>query len=149
MKQKKTTLLSVNHLSVAFPTSAGGEKTVVDRISFSLKEGEILGIAGESGSGKSMTALAVMGLLPESARRRCESIVFDGVQLCGDAAMSGEQAKTEREKKKKEEQLRQELSGSKMTMIFQEPLTSLNPVLTIKKQMEEPLLLHKLCRTTL
>ena len=142
MKQKKTTLLSVNHLSVAFTTSAGGEKTVVDRISFSLKEGEILGIAGESGSGKSMTALAVMGLLPESARRRCESIVFDGVQLCGDAAMSGEQAKTEREKKKKEEQLRQELSGSKMTMIFQEPLTSLNPVLTIKKQMEEPLLLH-------
>ena len=106
MEQKKTTLLSVNHLSVAFPTSAGGEKTVVDRISFSLKEGEILGIAGESGSGKSMSALAVMGLLPESARRRCESIVFDGVQLCGDSVAEGESEKTGKNKKKQEEPFR-------------------------------------------
>lgn len=121
-------LLRVEDLSVAFARPAEGEKTVVDRISFSLQEGEILGIAGESGSGKSMTALALMGLLPEGARRSCTGIFFDGKQLCAE--------------KKEEERLRQALSGSEMAMIFQEPLTSLNPVMTIKKQMEEPLLLH-------
>lgn len=138
-KMKNRALLSVKHLSVSFPKPSGGEKTVVDDISFSLKKGEILGIAGESGSGKSMTALAVMGLLPSSAKRCCESVVFDGVALCGD--MPG-QKKAGAKGKRQEEKLRQELSGNKMTMIFQEPLTSLNPVLTIKKQMEEPLLLH-------
>lgn len=122
-------LLRVENLSVAFPRSAAGHKTVVDGISFSLAEGEILGIAGESGSGKSMTALAVMGLLPENAKREADGLFFDGTNLCGST-------------KKKEEELRLALSGSKMTMIFQEPLTSLNPVLTVQKQMEEPLLLH-------
>lgn len=126
-------LLRVEELRVSFPYYAGGEKTVVDGISFSLNEGEILGIAGESGSGKSMTALSVMGILPEGAKRVCKGIFFDGKNLCtGD-----------KKKKKEEEKLRQELSGREITMIFQEPLTSLNPVLTIKKQMEEPLLLHR------
>ncbi|MDD5900303.1 MAG: ABC transporter ATP-binding protein [Lachnospiraceae bacterium] len=134
-------LLRVEDLSVAFPLQAGGEKTVVKHVSFSLKEGEVLGIAGESGSGKSMTALAVMGLLPENAIRRCGSIRFDGQMLCKDAETK-RSFKTVRAEKQAEERVRQELSGSKMTMIFQEPLTSLNPVMTIKKQMEEPLLLH-------
>ncbi len=122
-------LLRVEELSVAFCDARNTEKTVVDKVSFSLAEGEILGIAGESGSGKSMTALAVMGLLPESAGRSCKGIFFDGKNLLGE--------------KRKEEKLRQELSGKEAAMIFQEPLTSLNPVLTIKKQMEEPLLLHR------
>ena len=75
-------LLRVEDLSVAFPHPAGDEKKVVKNVSFSLKEGEILGIAGESGSGKSMTALAVMGLLPENAIRRCGRICFDGQTIC-------------------------------------------------------------------
>lgn len=125
-------LLCVEQLTVSFPHFAGGIKTVVDGISFSVKEGEILGIAGESGSGKSMTALAVMGLLPEGARCSCSKLSFDGKDL----------SPKEKKEKKEKEKLRQELSGREIAMIFQEPLTSLNPVLTIKKQMEEPLVLH-------
>lgn len=126
-------LLCVEGLTVAFRRADGGEKTVVNDVSFSLKEGEILGIAGESGSGKSMTALAIMGLLPVGARRGFRELSFDGKRLCA----------RQKKEKKQEERLRQELSGKEIAMIFQEPLTSLNPVLTIKKQMEEPLLLHR------
>lgn len=131
-------LLRVEGLTVAFRRADGGEKTVVNDISFSLKEGEVLGIAGESGSGKSMTALAVMGLLPEGARRGFRELFFDGKRLCAE----------QKREKKQEEKLRQELSGKEIAMIFQEPLTSLNPVLTIKKQMEEPLLLHRTLSAT-
>lgn len=131
-------LLRVKGLTVAFRRADGGEKTVVNDISFSLKEGEVLGIAGESGSGKSMTALAVMGLLPEGARRGFRELSFDGKRLCAE----------QKREKKQEEKLRQELSGKEIAMIFQEPLTSLNPVLTIKKQMEEPLLLHRTLSAT-
>lgn len=131
-------LLSVKDLCVSFRREKKADKVAVNRISFSVKEGEILGIAGESGSGKSMTALAVMGLLPGDARCSCESIVFDGRKLRG-SGTGGREGKVE---KREEELLRQQLSGCEMAMIFQEPLTSLNPVLTIKTQMEEPLLLH-------
>lgn len=131
-------LLRVEGLTVAFRRAGGGEKTVVNDISFSLREGEILGIAGESGSGKSMTALAIMGLLPEGARRGFRELSFDGKRLCAE----------QKREKKQEEKLRQELSGKEIAMIFQEPLTSLNPVLTIKKQMEEPLLLHRTLSAT-
>lgn len=134
----KPELLRVEGLTVAFRRADGGEKTVVNDISFSLREGEILGIAGESGSGKSMTALAVMGLLPEGARRGFRELSFDGKRLCAE----------QKREKKQEEKLRQELSGKEIAMIFQEPLTSLNPVLTIKKQMEEPLLLHRTLSAT-
>lgn len=128
----KRELLRVEKLSVAFPGASGNHRTVVDGISFSLAEGEILGIAGESGSGKSMTALAVMGLLPENAKREADGIFFGGINLCG----------VGKREKKRVEATRQSLSGKEIAMIFQEPLTSLNPVLTVKKQMEEPLLLH-------
>jgi len=128
---KEQPLLAVENLSVSFFV-AGLQKRVTEGVSFSLKEGEILGIAGESGSGKSMTALAVMGLLPAEAVRECTDISFGGKSLC----YSGKKGK------KKEEKARQALSGKEMAMIFQEPLTSLNPVLTIGRQMEEPLLLH-------
>ena len=131
-------LLTVKNLSVAFPRPGRGDKTVVNKVSFSLKEGEILGIAGESGSGKSMTALAVMGLLPENAKRSREAMLFDGKSLC----VTGKGKTGARKAKKQEELLRQALSGKEMAMIFQEPLTSLNPVQTIGTQMEEPLLLH-------
>lgn len=128
-KNSAKTLLTVRDLSIAFPRPDRTEKTVVDKISFTLAEGEILGVAGESGSGKSMTALAVMGLLPENAKREVAELTFSGKSLVF-------------ANKKEEEQVRRSLSGSEMSMIFQEPLTSLNPVQTIGKQMEEPLLLH-------
>ena len=131
-------LLTVENLWVAFPKHGRGDKTVVNNVSFSLREGEILGIAGESGSGKSMTALAVMGLLPEATKRSCDAMVFDGKSLC--EAKAGR--KESRKEKQQEEELRKTLSGKEMAMIFQEPLTSLNPVQTIGTQMEEPLLLH-------
>ncbi len=135
---KACALLTVKDLSVAFPHHGRGDKTVVKKVSFDLAEGEILGIAGESGSGKSMTALTVMGLLPENAKRSCEAMLFDGKPLCAPGI-----GKTgARKAKKQEEQLRLALSGKEMAMIFQEPLTSLNPVQTIGTQMEEPLLLH-------
>lgn len=139
-KEEKN-LLRVERLCVAFPGKDGKKKEVVKGVSFSLREGEILGIAGESGSGKSMTALAIMGLLPENATRSCDGIYFDRQTLCG-GKENNKKFRGNRTEKQREEKVRQELSGSKMTMIFQEPLTSLNPVLTIKKQMEEPLLLH-------
>jgi len=135
---KECALLSVRELSVAFPRYGRGDKTVVKKVSFDLSEGEILGIAGESGSGKSMTALAVMGLLPENAKRSCEAMLFGGKSLC----VQGTGKIGARKAKKEEEELRLGLSGKEMTMIFQEPLTSLNPVQTIGTQMEEPLLLH-------
>ena len=135
---KARVLLSVRELSVAFPRHGRGDKTVVKKVSFQLAESEILGIAGESGSGKSMTALAVMGLLPENAKRSCEAMLFDGKSLCTPVVgRFGARAA-----KKQEETLRLGLSGKEMAMIFQEPLTSLNPVQTIGTQMEEPLLLH-------
>ncbi|MBR6537019.1 MAG: ABC transporter ATP-binding protein [Lachnospiraceae bacterium] len=134
---KDRALLTVKDLSVAFLRYGRGDKTVVKKVSFQLAEGEILGIAGESGSGKSMTALAVMGLLPENAKRTCEAMLFDGMSLCVPATK-----RTARKAKKQEEALRLGLSGKEMAMIFQEPLTSLNPVQTIGTQMEEPLLLH-------
>ena len=131
-------LLTVENLRIAFPRHGRGDKTVVNNVSFSLREGEILGIAGESGSGKSMTALAVMGLLPEAAKRSCDVMMFRGKSLCG--AKTGK--KESRKVKQQEEELRKTLSGKEMAMIFQEPLTSLNPLQTIGTQMEEPLLLH-------
>ncbi len=131
-------LLTVENLRIAFPRTGRGDKTVVNNVSFSLRKGEILGIAGESGSGKSMTALAVMGLLPEAAKRSCDVMTFDGKTLC--RPFSGK--KESRKAKQQEETLRKTLSGKEMAMIFQEPLTSLNPLQTIGTQMEEPLLLH-------
>lgn len=131
-------LLAVENLRVAFPRHGRGDKTVVNNVSFSLREGEILGIAGESGSGKSMTALAVMGLLPEAAKCSCDVMMFHGKSLRGTASGKKESRKT----KQQEEELRKTLSGKEMAMIFQEPLTSLNPLQTIGTQMEEPLLLH-------
>lgn len=116
-------LLEVKHLSVAFAED-GQERNVVDDLSFSVEEGEILGVVGESGSGKSMTALAVMGILPEDTRVS-GSIFFQGQELT---------AMTEEEKNR--------LRGNGMAMVFQEPMTSLNPVLKVGRQVGESLVVH-------
>ncbi|MCD8327092.1 MAG: ABC transporter ATP-binding protein [Lachnospiraceae bacterium] len=123
-------LFDIEHLSIAFPEEIKGTRklamqTVVNDISFSIEEGEILGIVGESGAGKSMTALAAMGLLSSEARVMGGSIRFEGREIL---SMS------------EEEQSR--IRGNDISMIFQEPMTSLNPVMKIGTQVGETLKLH-------
>ena len=118
-------LFSVTNLSVAFPEEKGLH-TVVNDISFEMEPGQILGVVGESGSGKSMTALAAMGLLKEDAQIMGGSICLDGQEIL---------------QLDQKEHCR--LRGCQMSMIFQEPMTSLNPVMKIGKQVGESLLLHK------
>ncbi|MCR8845576.1 ABC transporter ATP-binding protein [Paenibacillus sp. SC116] len=118
-------LLQVNHLQVHFPT-AGGTVTAVDDISFQVKAGETVCIVGESGCGKSVTALALMGLLAES----------EGCQVKGDIVLADQSLNT-----LTKQQLRR-LRGNQMSMIFQEPMSSFNPVLTIGRQLMEPLQEH-------
>jgi peptide/nickel transport system ATP-binding protein/oligopeptide transport system ATP-binding protein len=119
-------LLSVTNLTTAFATSRG-EIAAVDDVSFSLDEGEILGIVGESGSGKSVTALTIMGLLPyPAARIAAGEVRFAGAALTGlsDARM-------------------QRIRGPGIAMVFQEPMTSLNPVFTIGEQVIETIRAHE------
>ncbi|MBZ9754857.1 ABC transporter ATP-binding protein [Mesorhizobium sp. ESP6-5] len=119
-------LLSVQDLSVAF-SQGGGQSVAVDHISFDIARGETVALVGESGSGKSVSALSVLKLLPyPSASHPSGKILFQGADLL---AMS-------------EKQLRQ-VRGNKITMIFQEPMTSLNPLHTIEHQVVEILKLHQ------
>ncbi|BCJ96449.1 ABC transporter ATP-binding protein [Anaerocolumna cellulosilytica] len=125
MQEKEDILVKVEGLTLGFPVRRE-KNTVIDGITFSLKHGEILGLVGESGSGKTMTALAIAGLLPESAKVFGGKLMFLGKNLLS----------------LKKQELRQ-LKGKEMSMIFQEPMTSLNPVMTIGFQIEEMLLLHE------
>jgi len=117
-------LLDVADLAVDLMTASGPER-VVHGAAFSLDEGESLGVVGESGSGKTMTALALMGLLPQNARVM-GSIRFEGRELVGLG----------------EESLRA-LRGDRMAMVFQEPMTALNPLHRVGAQVAEPLVLHR------
>ncbi|MER8575152.1 ABC transporter ATP-binding protein [Mesorhizobium sp. M1338] len=119
-------LLSVRDLSVTF-AQGGQQSMAVDHISFDIAKGETVALVGESGSGKSVSALSVLKLLPyPSASHPSGKILFQGADLL---AMS-------------EKQLRQ-VRGNKITMIFQEPMTSLNPLHTIEQQIVEILKLHQ------
>ena len=118
-------LLDVRNLSVQFTTRAG-TVTVLDDISFTLERGERISFVGESGCGKSMTALALMGLLPAMGRVSDGQILFKGEDLTAASAA----------------RLRR-LRGNEVSMIFQEPMTSLNPVFTIGQQIVEVLCLHR------
>jgi oligopeptide/dipeptide ABC transporter ATP-binding protein len=117
-------LLSVEDLRVHFWTG-GGTVHAVNGISFDIGPGETLGIVGESGCGKSVTALALLGLLPRAGRVRSGSAHFDGRDLL----------------QLKQRALRR-VRGRQIAMIFQDPMTSLNPVLTIGRQIREPLETH-------
>src|SRR5260370_29987456 len=116
--------LQVDALEVEFPTKEGTVHAVRG-IDFSIAPGEVLGIVGESGSGKSVTALPTMGLLPKSAVVR-GSIRFQGRAILG----------------LKEKQLTK-VRGTGIAMIFQDPMTSLNPVYTIGWQITEAILAHQ------
>ena len=116
-------LLSICDLSIAFGHGAR-EVLAVDRVSFDIRKGETMALVGESGSGKSITALSVMKLLPyPAAHHPSGSIKFQGRELL---TMS-------------EQQIR-EVRGNDITIIFQEPMTSLNPLHTIEKQIREILI---------
>ena len=118
-------LLSVKNLTVQF-----GKKrkpfTAVDKVSFDIYKGEILGLVGESGCGKSVTSLSIMQLLKDTPGKITNGeVVLDGVNLVTTS----------------DSQIR-EIRGGKMSMIFQEPMSSLNPAMRIDKQMIEGICLH-------
>jgi microcin C transport system ATP-binding protein len=126
MAKTAAPLLEVDNLSVSF---GHGERAVeaVRVASFSLDKGETLAIVGESGSGKSVTALSIMRLLPEPAAWHPGG----SVRLAGEELLAAPPSRL------------QDLRGDRMTMIFQEPLTSLNPLHKIEKQIAEPMIIHR------
>ena len=117
-------LLDVKNLSVEI-TKNHMTRRVIDGISFSVDQGEMFGLVGESGSGKSLTALTVAGLLPEGIHPCGGKVLFEGADLLT----------------LPEKSLRA-LQGSRFSMIFQEPMTSLNPLMKAGRQVEENLILH-------
>ncbi len=120
----KNPLLQVKDLEVSFFTNAG-EVKAVRKISYDLKFGEVIGIVGESGSGKSVSSYALMGIIPEPGKVIGGDIIFDGEKIL---------EKTEGDLQK--------IRGKDVGMIFQDPMTSLNPVFTVGHQIEESLKRH-------
>lgn len=114
-------VLGISGLRVSF----GGGPAIVDGLDISIAAGELLCVVGESGSGKSLTALSVMGLLPHHGRISALRLDLQGQSLLGKTETSLEQVR-----------------GNRMAMVFQEPMTSLNPVMTVGAQIMEPLLQH-------
>jgi oligopeptide/dipeptide ABC transporter ATP-binding protein len=121
---REAPLLEVSDLTVSFPIE-GRERRVVAGVSYSIAAGRTLGVVGESGCGKSMTALALMGLVPAPGRVT-GSVRFEGRELIGQ-----EQSEWRR------------LRGARVAMVFQEPMTSLNPVMPVGRQIAEAMVLHQ------
>lgn len=117
-------LLDIKNLTVQFETATGWFKAV-DGVSLSVEPGEVLAIVGESGSGKSVAMLAVMGLLPWTAKITADKMEFQGRDIQKISAAE-----------------RRKLIGKDVAMIFQEPVASLNPCFTVGFQIEEVLRLH-------
>jgi len=118
-------LLELNHLHTFFTTKRGIVKAVND-VSYSVEAGKTLGVVGESGSGKSVSAMSILQLLDGNGYIDSGSIMFDGRDMC-------KLSKSEMEK----------VRGNDISVIFQEPMTSLNPVFTIEKQVSEPFIIHQ------
>ena len=117
-------IIQIRNLSVSFPSESGTVQAVRD-LSFDIRPGEVLGLVGESGSGKSVTSLSMIGLLPPTARVTGE-ILYQGKNLL---SLSDEEMSKYR--------------GSDIAMVFQDPLSALNPVRTIGHQIAEAILIHK------
>lgn len=120
-----TPLLKVDHVSLKLPTETGWV-SILDDVSFEIGSGELLGLAGESGSGKTMTALAIMGLLPSRNADITGTIEFDGVDLL----------------KLSRKEMRH-VRGAAVSMVFQEPITSLHPAFTVGEQIAEVVRAHE------
>jgi oligopeptide/dipeptide ABC transporter ATP-binding protein len=123
--EKRDELLKINNLKTYFYTDKG-IVPAVDGISLSVKKGQIIGIVGESGCGKSITSLSILKLVSNPGKIVDGEIIFEGENLA-----------------KKSIKEMQEIRGNSISMIFQEPMTSLNPVYTIGKQVSEAILTHK------
>ena len=120
-------IVKVHHLNLSFPTRKNpNPKPVLDDVDFGIRDGEILGLIGNSGSGKTMTSLAIAGLLPDNAEITSGSIKFAGRDLL---AMNPKE--------------RRAMLGKDIGMIFQEPSTALDPLMVIGKQLEEVLIAHE------
>ncbi len=124
-------LLSIENLAIGFPSPGGSRRDpkmtrVVDGVSLQLRRGETVGVVGESGSGKSMTALSLLRLLPEPGRIMQGKITLDGVDLLA-----------------LPEKAMRAVRGGKIAMIFQDPMTSLNPVFTVGDQIAESVRVHR------
>ena len=119
-----TAILDVQGLNTSFSTPEGAVRAV-NNVSFSIEAGETLGIVGESGSGKSQIFMSVMGLLAKNGRAK-GSVRFKGKEILNIPVAE-----------------LNEIRGVKMSMIFQDPMTSLNPYLTVKRQMTEVLETHR------
>src|SRR5699024_1448018 len=117
------TLLNVSELSLQFSNQT---VATVSKVSFHINAGEMLALVGESGSGKSLTALSLLNLLPEGCLRQAQQLSLNGKDLLN---------LTELEQ--------YALRGSDISMIFQEPMTALNPLHTVEKQIAEALVLHQ------
>ena len=140
-------LLDVRDLNIEFPQmKAGARVAAVRGLSFSIAPGEVLGLVGESGSGKSVTSLAIMGLLPPAAVVTGEITFQNGsqgdVQNASPNAFQNDGGEATRLTTLPADQLRQ-LRGSRMAMIFQEPMTALNPVMRVGDQIAEAVLAHQ------
>ena len=120
-----STLLRVSNLEVVFPLRSGTVTAIRD-VSFELNQGERIGIVGESGAGKSITAFAILDLISKPGYLSAGSIEFEGINLV----------------EVDEDRLR-DIRGNRISMIFQDPMMTLNPVLTIGTQMEETILAHR------
>ena len=117
-------LLDIKNLRLSFFTPAGEVKALND-VTFKMHEGDVLGIVGESGSGKSVTAYSIMGLVP-----------FPGKIIGGTIDFNGHRINDMTEKQMRD------IRGNEVSIIFQDPMTSLNPVYTIGNQIREVILLH-------
>jgi len=123
MSGVRDNLLDIRGLRVAIP-GHGGERVAVSNVDFEVERGEVLGLVGESGSGKSLSMLAVMGLLPQGMRVS-GSIRFGGEEILGASSRR-----------------MRAIRGRRIAMVFQDPMTALNPVMTIGAQIAEALMLH-------
>ena len=123
-EQSRTYILEASDLSVSFETDAGEVQAVRD-VSLSLKEGEVLAIVGESGCGKSVLCKSLMKILPGNARIKSGKILANGIDITG---------YKERDMAK--------LRGTLFSMVFQDPMTALNPTMTIGRQIEEAIKIH-------
>lgn len=122
--QSEQVSISIDGLTVDLPTPSG-EVRVLENVSFDIRPGEIVGIVGESGSGKSMTALTLMRLLPRKAKITAGMVMFDGKNIG----------------KLSERELRK-IRGRRIGMVFQDPMTTLNPVIQVGKQIDEVYAIH-------
>ena len=122
----ETPLIEIRDLRVVFHGDDGRTTHAVDAVDLAVAKGATLGLVGESGCGKSVTSLAIMGLLPKHSAEVTGSIAFDGFDLLNVS-----------------DQVRRDLRGNRLAMIFQEPMTSLNPSFTIGDQIMESILRHR------